>query len=140
MTSEDRGAAAPYTEYDNLSVLHVRERDPPLLHPYGTVEVGGRYITPAGTADRQKGWRAPSDHAGPPWCPAQLTTEKNALFERLGLAAEGHGFTPGAVTMSPPRGRCCGPSRCGPGASASPPSFGPRSPSNSATSAPPTGS
>lgn len=40
MTSEDRGAAAPYTECDNLSVLHVRERNP-LLHPYGTVEVGG---------------------------------------------------------------------------------------------------
>ncbi|MEU5662003.1 DUF6420 family protein [Streptomyces longwoodensis] len=48
MTSEDRGAADPYTEYDNLPVLHAREKDLPLLHPYGTVEVGGRYVTPGG--------------------------------------------------------------------------------------------
>ncbi|MEU1852896.1 DUF6420 family protein [Streptomyces sp. NPDC019990] len=26
MTSEDRGAAGPYTEYDNLPVLHAREK------------------------------------------------------------------------------------------------------------------
>ncbi|HWU10698.1 MAG TPA: DUF6420 family protein [Streptomyces sp.] len=48
MTSEDHGTAGPYTEYDNLPVLHAGEKDLPLLHPYGTVEVGGRYVTPGG--------------------------------------------------------------------------------------------
>ncbi|WP_411099002.1 DUF6420 family protein [Streptomyces sp. x-45] len=91
MTSEDRGAAGPYTEYDNLPALHAREKDLPLLHPYGTVEVGGRYVTPGGgrlTVRKDgKHLQITLDHLG---CPAQLTPEKTALFERLGLAAEGH--------------------------------------------------
>ncbi|MFJ7137985.1 DUF6420 family protein [Streptomyces fungicidicus] len=91
MTSEDRGAAGPYIEYDNLPVLHAREKDLPLLHPYGTVKVGGRYVTPGGgrlTVRKDgKHLQITLDHLG---CPAQLTKEKTALFRRLGLAAEGH--------------------------------------------------
>ncbi|MEU2269797.1 DUF6420 family protein [Streptomyces olindensis] len=91
MTSEHRGAAGPYTEYDNLPVLHATEANLPLLHPYGTVEVGGRYITPGGgrltVRTDGKHHKITLDHLG---CPAQLTKEKNALFKRLGLAAEGH--------------------------------------------------
>ncbi|MGW0512405.1 DUF6420 family protein [Streptomyces olivaceoviridis] len=91
MTSEDRGAAGPYIEYDNLPVLHAREKDLPLLHPYGTMEVDGRYVTPGGgrltVRTDGKHLQITLDHLG---CPAQLTPEKTALFERLGLAAEGH--------------------------------------------------
>ncbi|MFC8208806.1 DUF6420 family protein [[Kitasatospora] papulosa] len=91
MTTEDRGAAGPYTEYDNLPVLHAREAGLPLLHPYGTVAVSGRYVTPGGgrLTVKKAGthFQITLDHLG---CPAQLTEEKNALFKRLGLAAEGH--------------------------------------------------
>ncbi|MER5617566.1 DUF6420 family protein [Streptomyces sp. NPDC002215] len=90
MTSEHRGAAGPYTEYDNLPVLHATETGLPLLHPYAAVAVG-RYVTPGGgrLTVRESGahFQITLDHLG---CPAQLTEEKNALFKRLGLAAEGH--------------------------------------------------
>lgn len=103
MTSEDRGAAGPYIEYDNLPVLHVREEDLPLLHPYGTVEVGGRYVTPGGgrlTVRKDgKHLQITLDHLG---CPAQLTKEKTALFRRLGLTAgcRHHASDAGAVLRS----------------------------------------
>ncbi|MFE9454091.1 DUF6420 family protein [Streptomyces sp. NPDC006739] len=91
MTSEHRGAVGAYIAYDNLPVLDATEKDLPLLHPYGTVEVGGRYVTPGGgrlTVRKDgKHFHITLDHLG---CPAQLTEEKTALFRRLGLAAEGH--------------------------------------------------
>ncbi|MGD9482852.1 DUF6420 family protein [Streptomyces sp. TRM70308] len=140
MTSEHRSAAGPYIEYDDLPVLHATEEDLPLLRRYGTVEVGGRHVTPGGgrLTVRMDGkhLQITLDHLG---CPAQLTDEKTPLFRRLGLAAEGHcPARSGAVTTSPTPGRCCAPSRCGLSASTSQRSYGPRSPSNSATSAPST--
>ncbi|AQW50731.1 DUF6420 family protein [Streptomyces violaceusniger] len=91
MTSEHRGGAGPYIEYGNLPVLHATETDLPLLHPYGAVAVGGRYVTPGGgrlTVRKDgKHFQITLDHLG---CPAQLTEEKTALFKRLGLAAKGH--------------------------------------------------
>nr|WP_231717300.1 DUF6420 family protein [Streptomyces paludis] len=46
-TTEHRGAAGPYIEYDGLPVLHATETGLPLLHPYGAVSPG-RYVTPGG--------------------------------------------------------------------------------------------
>ncbi|MGW0672286.1 DUF6420 family protein [Streptomyces sp. NPDC002746] len=61
-----------------------------------TVEVGGRYVTPGGgrlTVRKDgKHLQITLDNLG---CPAQFTTEKTVLFERLGLAAEGHCFHAG---------------------------------------------
>ncbi|MFB7176869.1 DUF6420 family protein [Streptomyces sp. NPDC056257] len=91
MTTERRGVAGPYAEYDNLPVLHGTETNLPLLHPYGTVSVDDRCITPGGgrLTVKKAGhhFQIRLDHLG---CPAQLTEEKNALYKRLGLAAEGH--------------------------------------------------
>ncbi|MFE2038208.1 DUF6420 family protein [Streptomyces scopuliridis] len=47
MTTEHRGAAGPYTEYDGLPVLRATETGLPLLHPYAAVAIG-RYVTPGG--------------------------------------------------------------------------------------------
>ncbi|UPZ33813.1 DUF6420 family protein [Streptomyces sp. LRE541] len=56
------------------------------------------------------------DHAGPPGLPAQLTHDKNAVFERLALAAEGHCVhAPGANTRPRTRPGCCATSRRVPG-------------------------
>jgi len=89
MTTEHRGAAGPYTEYDGLPVLHATELNLPLLHPYAAV-TPGRYVTPGGGRLTIKKTTAhiqiTLDHLG---CPAQLTDDKNAAFKRLGLAAEG---------------------------------------------------
>jgi hypothetical protein len=94
MTTEDRGAAGPYIEYDGLPVLHGSEVKLPLIHPYGTVEVGGRYVTPGGgrltirKAEKNAAHlRITLDHLG---CPAQCTPEKDTAFRRLALAAEGY--------------------------------------------------
>ncbi|MEU7206081.1 DUF6420 family protein [Streptomyces sp. NPDC045470] len=89
-TDEHRGLAGPYTEYDGLPALHATEARLPLLHPYADAAVG-RYVTPGGgrLTVREAGAhrQITLDHLG---CPAQLTEEKNAVFRRLGLAAEGH--------------------------------------------------
>ena len=92
MTTEDRGMAGPYIEYDGLPVLHPTETSLPLIHPYATV-TAGRYVTPGGgrltirPPEKPGHIRISLDHLG---CPAQLTEEKNAAFKRLALAAEGH--------------------------------------------------
>lgn len=93
MTTEDRGAAGPYTEYDGLPVLHAREVELPLIHPYAPVEAG-RYVTPGGgrltipkAAKNAAHLRFTLDHLG---CPAQCTPEKDAAFRRLALAVEGY--------------------------------------------------
>ncbi|MFF7146268.1 DUF6420 family protein [Streptomyces nodosus] len=88
--AEDRGAAGPYIEYDGLPVLHGRETGLPLAHPYGPLDAE-RSLTPGGgrlTVQRTAAHhRITLDHLG---CPAQATTEKNAAFQRLALAAEGY--------------------------------------------------
>ncbi|MEO3978042.1 DUF6420 family protein [Streptomyces sp. CAU 1734] len=90
MTSKPPGAAGPHAGYDNLPVLHGTDTRLPLLHPYAVVTVG-RYVTPGGgrltVRESRVHLQITLDHLG---CPAQLTEEKNALFKRLGLAAEGH--------------------------------------------------
>nr|CAI60003.1 putative methyltransferase [Streptomyces tenjimariensis] len=93
MTSEHRGAAGPYIEYDGLPVLHATERDLPLIHPYAPVEAG-RYVTPGGgrltvrKAEKNAAHlRITLDHLG---CPAQCTEAKDAAFRRLALAVEGY--------------------------------------------------
>ncbi|MEW2577673.1 DUF6420 family protein [Streptomyces syringium] len=93
MTTEHRGAAGPYTEYDGLPVLHATEVKLPLIHPYALV-TAGRYVTPGGgrltipnAAKNAAHLRVTLDHFG---CPAQCTEEKNAAFKRLALAAEGY--------------------------------------------------
>ncbi|MGW1252249.1 DUF6420 family protein [Streptomyces sp. NPDC002535] len=92
MTTEDRGAAGPYIEYDGLPVLHATEVKLPLIHPYAPVEAG-RYVTPGGgrltirKAEKNAHLRITLDHLN---CPAQLTEEKNAAFRRLALAVEGY--------------------------------------------------
>jgi hypothetical protein len=93
MTTEHRGAAGPYVEYDGLPVLHATEVGLPLIHPYAPVEAG-RYVTPGGgrltIGKAGKGaahLRITLDHLG---CPAQCTPEKDAAFRRLALAAEGY--------------------------------------------------
>ncbi|MEV6750675.1 DUF6420 family protein [Streptomyces sp. NPDC051080] len=94
MTTEDRGAAGPYIEYDGLPALHGPEVKLPLIHPYAPVPGHGRYVTPGGgrltirkTAENAAHLRLTLDHLG---CPAQCTEEKNAAFRRLALAAEGY--------------------------------------------------
>ncbi|MFF0171162.1 DUF6420 family protein [Streptomyces prasinus] len=88
--TEDRGAAGPYIEYDGLPVLHGREAGLALAHPYGPLDAE-RSLTPGGgrlTVQRTAAHhRITLDHLG---CPAQATTQKNAAFQRLALAAEGH--------------------------------------------------
>jgi hypothetical protein len=93
MTTEDRGAAGPYIEYDGLPVLHGSEVKLPLIHPYAPVEAG-RYVTPGGgrltirKAEKNAAHlRITLDHLG---CPAQCTPEKNGAFRRLALAVEGY--------------------------------------------------
>lgn len=93
MTTEHRGVAGPYTEYDGLPVLHATEVKLPLIHPYAPV-TAGRYVTPGGgrltirKAEKNAAHlRITLDHLG---CPAQDTKEKNAAFRRLALAAEGY--------------------------------------------------
>jgi hypothetical protein len=92
MAIEHNGIAGPYFEYDGLPVLHVVDKDLPLIHPYAPV-TPGRYVTPGGgrltirPAEMRAHIRITLDHLG---CPAQLTDEKNAAFKRLALAAEGY--------------------------------------------------
>ncbi|WP_073224340.1 DUF6420 family protein [Streptomyces sp. NBRC 110465] len=93
MTTEDRGAAGPYVEYDGLPVLHGSEVKLPLIHPYAPVETR-RYVTPGGgrltirkAAKNAAHLRLTLDHLG---CPAQCTEEKDAAFRRLALAVEGY--------------------------------------------------
>ncbi|MGW6308291.1 DUF6420 family protein [Streptomyces niveus] len=89
MTTEHRGAAGPYIEYDGLPVLHATETGLPLLHPYGPLPAD-RCLTPGGgrLTVRHGGvhHRVTLDHHG---CPAQVTEEKDAAFRRLALAMEG---------------------------------------------------
>ncbi|MFD3700033.1 DUF6420 family protein [Streptomyces sp. NPDC058646] len=91
MTTEHRGVAGPYTEYDGLPALHATETDLPLLHPYGPVPEDGRCVTPGGgrLTVRSSGrhQRITLDHLG---CPAQDTEEKAGVYRRLALAGEGH--------------------------------------------------
>lgn len=94
MTTEDRGAAGPYIEYDGLPVLHGTEVKLPLIHPYAPVPASGRYVTPGGgrltirkAAKNAAHLRLTLDHLG---CPAQCTEEKDAVYRRLALAAEGY--------------------------------------------------
>ncbi|MFF3932824.1 DUF6420 family protein [Streptomyces hirsutus] len=88
--TEDRGAAGPYIEYDGLPVLHGRETDLPLAHPYGPLNTersltpGGGRLTVQQTATHH---RITLGHLG---CPAQASPQKNAAFQRLALAAEGN--------------------------------------------------
>ncbi|MEV0957921.1 DUF6420 family protein [Streptomyces sp. NPDC049951] len=93
MTTEHRGLAGPYTEYDGLPVLHATEVKLPLVHPYAPVAVG-RYVAPGGgrltvrkAETSAAHLRVTLDHLG---CPAQCTPEKDAAFKRLALAAEGY--------------------------------------------------
>ncbi|MEU2603031.1 DUF6420 family protein [Streptomyces hirsutus] len=95
MTTEDRGAAGPYTAYDGLPPLHASVMKLPLIHPYAPV-IPGRYVTPGGgrltirkPAKTFAHLRITLDHLG---CAAQLTEEKNAAFKRLALASEGYCF------------------------------------------------
>ncbi|WP_406073080.1 DUF6420 family protein [Streptomyces virginiae] len=91
MTTEHRGIAGPYTEYDGLPALHVTETDLPLLHPYGPVPETGRCVTPGGgrltVGSSGRHCRITLDHLG---CPAQATDEKDKAFRTLALAGEGH--------------------------------------------------
>ncbi|MET7810530.1 DUF6420 family protein [Streptomyces sp. NPDC005395] len=92
MAIEHNGIAGPYFEYDGLPAQHVVDKDLPLIHPYGPV-TPGRYLTPGGgrltirPAEMRAHVRITLDHLG---CPAQFTDEKNAVFKRLALAAEGY--------------------------------------------------
>lgn len=93
MTTEDRGAAGPYVEYDGLPVLHGSEVKLPLIHPYAPVRAG-RYVTPGGgrltigkAEENAAHLRITLDHLG---CPAQCVEEKDAAFRRLALAVEGY--------------------------------------------------
>nr|WP_244933898.1 DUF6420 family protein [Streptomyces kasugaensis] len=96
MTTEHRGAAGPYTEYNGLTVLHATETGLPLLHPNGPVP-DGRCVTPGRAAYCLAQRPSPPGHAQPPRLPRAAHRGEG---RGLPAARPGHGGALSAGRMS----------------------------------------